>query len=62
MKIRILLFCLMPFVFACSDSSTESSNVFEAQVESIEKAEQVEQQILDAVEQQRQQLEQDLNP
>jgi hypothetical protein len=47
---------------ACSDTNQDSSNVFETQVNSIEKAEEVEQQILDAAQRQRQQIEEDINP
>lgn len=45
----------------CSDTGT-NSNVFESQVESIDKAEEVEQQILDAAAKQRQAIEENVNP
>lgn len=45
----------------CSDTGT-NSNVFESQVESINKAEEVEQQILDAAAMQRQAIEENVNP
>jgi hypothetical protein len=51
--------CLM--AMGCSDTGT-NSNVFESQVESINKAEEVEQQILDAAAMQRQAIEENVNP
>ncbi len=59
---RLLLILLTLFMAACSDTNQDSSNVFETQVNSIEKAEEVEQQILDAAQRQRQQIEEDINP
>lgn len=58
---NILWFITCSFILiGCSDTST-NSNVFESQIESIDKAEQVEQQILDAAAKQRQAIEENVN-
>ncbi|NNE37922.1 MAG: hypothetical protein HKN08_06410 [Gammaproteobacteria bacterium] len=62
MKNQLLILMLFMIMTGCSDNGSSSSNVFEDQVESIDKAEEVEQQILDAAERQRQQIEENLSP
>ena len=62
MKQLLILIIGYGLLSACSDTGSSSTNVFETQVESIEKAEAVEQQILDAAQRQREGIEENLNP
>lgn len=60
MKYLLALAAIGFLVTGCSDSD-KSANVFEAQVESIDKAEAIEQQILDAAARQREAIEENSN-